>query len=395
MSASAAEPPTSPTPILDRQSPLPPHVAPTSRARLLSWIGLLIFAAITFAFTRATFVPSRRQEIQFFPDLRQFAGIAYLWLVALLVAFAVVAVHETGHVLGGLCAGFRFNFVRIGPLIIRRGFPISLYLGSDWWLGGATGMSPVSPDRLAARAMALASGGPTASILAGCAVLLLPAKGFAAWWFGIASVVGGLADLVPFRTQTVVSDGARIAMLLRDRARGERWLALLRLGADLTSGVPPESLPADYLAKAVAVRDHSADTVVANAFAYSAAFHQQMDVEAGNRLETCLTFSSCVVPAMREALASDAAVFQARSRKRPDLAEEWLTAIPATRAAAWLRSRAEAAVLEARGDIEGSLRKLNDYETAIRALPDVSQREGLLHGLRRWRTELQATAAMP
>ena len=97
MSASAAEPPTSPTPILDRQSPLPPYVKPVSRARLLSWIALLIFAAITFAFSFATFVTSRRQEIQLFPDLRHFAGVAYLWLVALLVAFAVVAVHETGQ----------------------------------------------------------------------------------------------------------------------------------------------------------------------------------------------------------------------------------------------------------------------------------------------------------
>ena len=77
-------------------------------------------------------------------------------------------------------------------------------------------------------------------------------------------------------------------------------MALLRLAADLTEGVPPESLPADYLAEAIALRDHSADTVVANSIAYSAAFHQRMDVEAGDRLETCLTFSSCVVPAMRE-----------------------------------------------------------------------------------------------
>ena len=69
-------------------------------------------------------------------------------------------------------------------------------------------------------------------------------------------------------------------------------------------------------------------------------------------------------------------MFQARRQKRPDLAEEWLTAIPATASAAWLRSRAEAAVLEAQGDIEGSLRKLNDYETAIRALSDVSHASG-------------------
>ena len=142
------------------------------------------------------------------------------------------------------------------------------------------------------RALALVCAGPAASILSGCAVLLLPTKGSAAWLFAIGSLIGGLADLVPWRTPTVVSDGARIWMLLKRRARGERWLALLRLGADVADGVPPESLPADYLSKAIAVCDRSADTVTAHAIAYSAAFHQHRDLEAGHLLETCLKFSN-------------------------------------------------------------------------------------------------------
>ena len=97
----------------------------------------------------------------------------------------------------------------------------------------------------------------------------------------------------------------------------------------------------------------SPDAVSAHAIAYSAAFHQHQDVEAGHLLETCLRLSSCVAPAMREALMSDAAVFQARRRKRPDLAEQWLAAIPATSPQSWLRPRAEAAMLEANGDFEG------------------------------------------
>jgi hypothetical protein len=170
---------------------------------------------------------------------------------------------------------------------------------------------------------------------------------------------------------------------------------LLRLGADLADGVPPESLAGDYLSKAIAVHDHSADTVAAHAIAYSVAFHRHQDMEAGYLLETCLRFSSSVAPAVRDALMSEAAAFQARRRKRPDLAEQWLAEMPATTPLPWLRSRAEAAVLEAYGDIEGAVRKLDEYEKAIRAMPDEMQREMLLRGLRRWRSELPGAAATP
>jgi hypothetical protein len=256
-------------------------------------------------------------------------------------------------------------------------------------------MIPIASGELDSRALVLVCAGPAANILSGSAVLFLPARGLTTGLFAVASVIGGLADLVPWRTSSVVSDGARIWMLLTRQAQGARWLALLRLGADLTDGVPPESLPADYLSKAIAVCDHSADTVIAHSIAYSAAFHQHQDVEAGKLLETCLRFSSSVAPAVRAALMSDAAVFQARTRKRPDLAQQWLAEMPATTPQLWLRSRAEAAVFEAHGDFEGTVRKLDECEKAIRALPSATQREVLLRGLRRWRSELPGTAPIP
>src|SRR5262249_53413039 len=147
----------------------------------------------------------------------------------------------------------------------------------------------------------------------------------------------------------------RLWMLLRDRARGERWLALMRLVADARNGVLPESLPANLLAKATATRDHSTDTVVAHAFAYSAAFHQHHDAEAGQALEICLRYAPDGGLAMREGLISDAAVFQARRRRRPDLAEQWLATLPIPTQFPWLRPRAEAAILEARADVAGAL----------------------------------------
>src|SRR5262245_40181320 len=151
-------------------------------------------------------------------------------------------------------------------------------------------------------------------------------------------------------------------MLTRQRKRGERWLALLNLSGQIQDGVPPESLPADFVAKAIAVRDDSVDTVTAHAIAYSAAFHQHADDVAAHMLEACLAHSGRAAPAVRDALMSDAAVFQARRRRRADLAAHWLAGIPAGAQQAWLRSRAEAAIMEAQGDTSGALGKLAELE---------------------------------
>ena len=212
------------TPILDRQAQLPALTAHGLGADHLIGLGIIVVVVITTALSlqHATSVPFWRQHLtaifpELFPARWTVAKMASLGLMAFLVAFAVVAVHEIGHVLGGLCAGFRFNSLRIGPLMIHPGFRISRCRGWSAWLGGAAQMIPVASDKLAARAWRSCCAGPAASILSGCAVLLLPTKGSAAWLFAIGSLIGGLADLVPWRTPTVVSDGARIWMLLKRR----------------------------------------------------------------------------------------------------------------------------------------------------------------------------------
>ena len=124
-------------------------------------------------------------------------------------------------------------------------------------------------------------GGPVANFLSAIVVLLLPGPITVFSGFFIASsVANGLNDLFPFESRLGVSDGRRIWMLLRQPEHGERWLALLHLGGELSDGVLPESLSADFLAKVIAVRDESADTVKAHAIAFSAAFHQHNDSDA-------------------------------------------------------------------------------------------------------------------
>jgi hypothetical protein len=235
----------------------------------------------------------------------------------------------------------------------------------------------------------MVAAGPLACVLAGGVVLLLPfAKGLGSVAF-VAAGLGNLLELLPIRAGGVMLDGARIAKLMRNGAWGERWLALMNLAAELRAGVVPERLSPSELAKAVALRDDSLETLTAHAMAYSAAFHQRDDARAAGMLEVVLAHARRAAPALREALLSDAAVFQARRRRRPDLAEQWLADIPATPASAWLRLRAEAAILEAHDDVPGALAKLDQSQETVARLPNRAQRDIVLWALRRWQDDLR------
>jgi len=327
---------------------------------------------------------------EMFPGSWTFGRVLFVGLFSILIGFSITAIHEFGHLIVGVLVGFRCSSMFLGPLQFNAPFRISLNPDiRSWWHGGVT-LVPGDRDHLTPRAIGMVFAGPAANLLTGVAVLLLPfPKGFFSWLFIVASIGAGVAELLlPLRGATFVFDGRRIWMLLRDRARGERWLALMRLLADVRAGALPESTSAALLAKAIAVRDDSEDTVTGHAFAYSAAFHQHHDGEAAQRLETCLAHSRHATPVVREALVSDAAVFQARRRKRADLAEQWLAAMPVNTQHRWFRSRAEAAILEAKGDLTGALEKLTEVEAAILTFPKSAQRETLLRLLERWKNEL-------
>jgi hypothetical protein len=358
---------------------------------LTVWLGAVVLVALCWQLDRAPMV-----RHWFETDLRPWCsdqweriGVIGVAVSALAAFYLMLALHELGHVAAGLAVGFRLRSYRVGPFLFNRPFQVSLYRGPGALVNGVAELIPVASDKLARRGIALVMGGPVANFLSAIVVLLLPFPiTVFSGLFIVFSLVNGVNDLFPFESRLGVSDGRRIWMLLRQPERGERWLALLHLVGELTDGVLPEALSGDYLAKAVSVRDDSADTVTAHAIAYAAAFHQHKDSEAAQRLETCLGYAGRAVPLVREALMSDAALFQARRRKRADLAGQWLDAIPETTPNPWLRLRAEAAILEAEGDVAGALRKLTEIEPFINTIPSPAQREAQLQLLRRWKSDL-------
>jgi len=307
---------------------------------------------------------------------------------AFLATFIAVAIHETAHAVVGVLVGFRFNSLRIGRLQFDRPFRLSLYKGRGTGSGGWASLFPIKQDKLLWRAIAMLLAGPLSNLLSIAVLLALPySKGGFSVLFIYISALLGVMNLIPFRSRAVISDGGRILMLVQNRARGERWLAMLKLIQEMRSG-PPEQMTPEFIAKATAIEDNSPDTVVAHAIAYAAAFWQHKDDEAARLLETCLRHADLAAPSQRQGLASDAAVFQARRRRRIDLAQQWLAELPQKIEFAWLRPRAQAAILEAQGDLDGARTKLDEVEKLIGASPNQALREMSLRGVRRWKAEL-------
>jgi hypothetical protein len=161
------------------------------------------------------------------------------------------------------------------------------------------------------------------------------------------------------------------------------------VAAEFRDGVAPDELPAERIEDLVAVQDQSADTSVAHAVAYGAAFFAGDDERAAALLETSLRSSGHAPAPFRMALMSDAAAFQGRRRHRPDLAMAWRSDLPPD-APAWLQARSEAAVLQAQGRIAAAAAKLDECEQAMRGLPMPSeeQRSMAIRLLGRWKAEL-------
>jgi len=357
--------------------------------------GLAIAFTATIIFWHPPFVmsivmPMGRAIDRLLPNEWSTTGHILFIAQCFVLLFAAIAVHEVGHALIGVLVGFRFNSLRIGPVQFDRPFRISRYRGKGTGSGGWASLLLLKQDYAILRTVAMLLAGPGANLVSIWLLFLLPyAKGSSSLWFIYWSLLLGGGNLLPFRSRAVISDGGRILMLLRNRARGERWLAMLKLVEELRTGVPYEKLTPAFLAKAVAIEDDSPDTVGAFGLAYGVAFWQGKNDEAAQALETCLRHSNLASPATRQALMSDASVFQARRRKRIDLAEQWLADTPEKAEYPWMRLRGQAAILETKGDTSGALKKLDEIEDMILAVPNQAVREISLLGLRRWKSELQ------
>src|SRR5207253_2856094 len=121
------------TPILDREAPLPPRTAPGSGLAMVLtvWLVAVVIVAACWLLDRPLslrhwFLTEYRPWL-----LDQLAGSGVIGVAvsALAAFYLMLAIHELGHVVAGLCVGFRFRSLRLGPVLFNRPFRVSLYRG--------------------------------------------------------------------------------------------------------------------------------------------------------------------------------------------------------------------------------------------------------------------------
>ena len=399
---------SSSTPILDRQLPVPPVMEPSTKTIVAEIIyGLILGTVLPLLF--ASMISASSELLwthQPIPGIKgwlaqlatnslggsSLAFVLILIIVSpLLAMFAAFVVHELGHFIAGLFTGFQLLAIHIGSLQIVP--PFHLKWSPKDRLPGAAGMAalvPIHSRNLRSRAIIMLLGGPAINLVTGFALaFLLPSYGLLSAWFIFFSVMLGVVNLVPFRRLAMHSDGKRILMLLRNSHQGERWLALLKLRADLESGTEFENSSPEFIAIATAVHDDSPETVMAYLIAHLLAFSRHDDLEAARLLEICLKYSGSATPQLRESVLTQAALFQARRRKRAALAEQWLAELPEKTIVPQNRVHAETAILEAKGDVPGALKKLDEAEAIVLKSAEPYRRDLSLKYLRSWRAELQ------
>ena len=319
------------------------------------------------------------------------ANIAVFVIILMTTLFLTIAIHEAGHAIVGRLVGFRIHSIRIWRLQLEFPPRLSIFRGPMGGAGGWAICTPESTDNLAVRAGLMLFAGPAVNLLTALLLYaMFPASGLFLLVFMIWSFAIGAVNLLPLRTGPLFSDGHRILTLLFDRARGERWLALIALSKDLLDGAPPESFSDDIIKVATAIEDDSSDTVSAHVLAYMKAFRNQQCDEAALALETCLRCSSRTSKPLQHALMADAAVFHGRCRKNAAIAEAWLNDMPAKLAIPWHRQWAEAGVLHARGERAALMAKLDAIERAIREHPGPHQKVAV-NAVEFWRKEIESS----
>src|SRR5262249_6741658 len=135
-------------------------------------------------------------------------GVLGVAVSALAAFYLMLAVHEFGHAVVGLCVGFRLQSYRVGPLVVSRPFRLSLYRGPGAVVQGKVDLVPAVSDNLPWRGVAMVRGGPAANIVSATVVLLLPFPiSVFSGCFIAFSIVNGVNDLFPLESRLGVSDG--------------------------------------------------------------------------------------------------------------------------------------------------------------------------------------------
>jgi len=175
-----------------------------------------------------------------------------IWLLPslLLAVFIVLAVHEGGHVIGGLLAGDKFGFMTVGPLTLTKEkgkltFKINRNLSMA---GGLALMMPTGGNINAKKRALMVAGGPIMSLIFGLLMLAIYQ------WIAVNSIkpiqilitllsftsLGiFLTTIIPYKSGGFMSDGMQLLNIFRNNPESQQYFAILQLFAISQHGIRP------------------------------------------------------------------------------------------------------------------------------------------------------------
>jgi hypothetical protein len=288
-------------------------------------------------------------------------------LLTIAVYYVTIALHELGHLAGGVLAEFRFVLLSVGPLLVtrqERGLRVG-HAGKSWWLGGLSFSVPLDDLDLRRRMALLVAGGPCASLLQVALAfglrLALRRTPISLWlWLALALLLFfGLVTLLlsawPSRLRGMRMDRATLCILWRGGPPAERLAAIFALAGASASGERPRERNPRWVEQALSPADGSLEEAAAAIFAYAQALDQGESGRAAPFLDRALALWPSLPPLARSSYALEAAYFEARHRGEPARARAWLEqAGQGLLVEPHTRLRAEAAVLLAEGDREAA-----------------------------------------
>lgn len=162
-------------------------------------------------------------------------GVILLGFGALLLVSALI--HEVGHVVGGLVCGFGIEGVRVGPVELHRKEGWAWEFSRSDLIGGIVlGQFRRLPGCWAAlQCFGFLLAGPVANILVALILARLSSyptmAGAFAGWLAIVSLFVGVFNLIPLKTKSGRSDGAKLFWLIFSKKRREGLIFIFGLKA--------------------------------------------------------------------------------------------------------------------------------------------------------------------
>jgi hypothetical protein len=204
-------------------------------------------------------------------------------LVLVVAAFLATLVHELGHALVGLAVDMRLRAFIAGPFQwrMREGrWTFRFNLAGILTDEGATGVVPLSANQPRWQKIVMIAAGPVANLYSGMIALAF-AYAFSTsgsahreWayplaLFGLYGLIGFLTNLIPLRTGTNYSDGAKIFQLLSNGPWADFHCAVSVVTSSLVSPMRPRDYDIQTLQRAAAGIGQGPPGMILRVWAYS------------------------------------------------------------------------------------------------------------------------------